>query len=335
QIVSSPVAAAVTIALIYMFGIAGGAAAISVASLATLGVHLWFIREFRPRPTAASIDYRARIIENLKTGSGFAINGIYLTGTGWLTLYLLRHYYGDQGLHQIGMFGAASMLANFYVGIVISALATEFYPALTALADKRDEMRTMLNRQAVMAMDIGASGALFGLTFAPLALTLLYSSQFSDATEVLRLLFVATGIRFAAFPLGYTIMAAGKSKLFATCELAMGGVTLVTAVLGIHFFGLLGVGYAQIAANLIQVVFLLVVCSKIGITWNRHSAITATVASVFVAATLLLVLLYTGPYAWAPPLVIALGYSSLALNRVRRGLGISLASILARFGVRR
>ncbi|RYD48800.1 MAG: hypothetical protein EOP85_02845 [Verrucomicrobiaceae bacterium] len=204
QIVSSPVAATVTILLIYLFGIAGGAAAISVASVATLGVHLWFIREFKPRHTAAKIDYRSRVIENLKTGSGFAINGIYLTGTGWLTLYLLRQHYGDQGLHQIGMYGAASMLANFYVGIIISALATEFYPSLTAAAGQPAEMRKLLNHQAVMALDIGTTAALFGMTFAPLMLALLYSKQFTDASEILRLLFVGTAIRFAAFPLGFT-----------------------------------------------------------------------------------------------------------------------------------
>lgn len=334
QVVSSPVAAGITVALIYFFGIAGGAAALSAASVGTLAVHLWFIREFKPSAPQGHIDYRTRVWNNLKTGSGFAINGTWLCGSGWLNLYLLRYYYGDSGLHYVGMFGAASMLAGFYVGIIISALATEFYPSLTAAADQPEEMRKLLNHQAVMALDVGTAAALFGMTFAPLMLTLLYSTQFSDASEILRLLFVGTAIRFAAFPLGFTMLALGKSKLFAMCELAMGALTLLSSVVAIHYFGILGVGYAQIAANSVQVLFLLIACHKLGITWNRHTGTVGTVSAIFLISTLFLILQSPDSRSWPVPLLISMCYLLLALNRIRKCSGVSLQMIRDRLSTR-
>lgn len=327
QVVSSPVAAGVTIASIYLFGTAGGAAALSLVSLTTLVVHVCFMREFKPRAPRLPIDYRTRVRDNLRTGSGFAVNGIWLCGSGWLNLYLLRHYYGDAGLHYIGMYGAASMLAGFYVGIIISALATEFYPSLTAAAEQPAEMRKLLNHQAVMALDIGTTAALFGMTFSPLMLTLLYSTQFTDASEILRLLFLGTAIRFAAFPLGFTMLALGKSKLFAMCELGMGALTLLSSVVAIHYFGLLGVGYAQIGANTVQVIFLLVTCHKLGVTWNRHTTTVGMVSAVFLVSTLFLILRSPEPRFWPLPLLISMCYLLLAANRIRKGSGISVRMI--------
>lgn len=331
QIVSSPVAAVATIALIYFFGLAGGAAALSLASLTTLVVHVWFMREFKPPAPRHPIDYWTHVRNNLKTGSGFAVNAIWLCGSGWLNLYLLRHHYGNEGLHYIGMYGAASMLAGFYVGIIISALATEFYPSLTAAAEQPVEMRKLLNHQAVMALDIGTTAGLFGMTFAPLMLTLLYSTQFADATEILRLLFLGTAIRFAAFPLGFTILALGKSKLFALCELGMGAMTLLSSVVAIHYFGILGVGYAQIGSNTIQAIFLFIICRKLGITWNRHTGVIGVVSAVFLIFTLFLILRSPDARSWHLPLLISMSYLLLTVNRIRKGSGISIQMIRDRF----
>lgn len=332
QLVTSPVAAVLTVLLIFLYGSAGGIAALAVSSLSSLAIHYKFVKKWRPTESIQEpIQYTAIIRSNLRDGSGFAINGLWLTASGWINLLLIRHYYGEQGTLHVGMYSAASMLANFYVGIIISALATEFYPSLTAEAGNPEKMRSLLNRQAVLALDAGVFASQALIIASPLALLVLYSSEFTEAADLMRLLLCGTAIRFAAFPLGFAILALGRTRLFALCEIAMGITTITLACIGVSYYGLMGLGVAFITANFLQAAGLWLLTRKLKMTWD-HSTLRAVIGAMLSLTLVMGISLFEKSiYGILIASAIVASYGWVAARRIQRSSGLTLTSILQKF----
>ena len=139
QIIACLAGTVLTVALVAMMGELGGILALLPVTVGSLLIHHHFLKRYRPR--IATPRQFNQIVESrklLKLGSGFAINGIWLVASGWLNLLFIQSYYGnDEGVMQVGLYGAASTLANFYIGILISSMATEFFPSLIQAANNR------------------------------------------------------------------------------------------------------------------------------------------------------------------------------------------------------
>ncbi len=332
QLVASPVGAVISMLLVLAYGMEGAVTALAATSLSSLLIHCWFLRVWRPSSAiVAPANYRAIVRSNLRDGLGFAINGIWLVASGWINLFLIRNYYGAEGVHQVGIYSAASTLASFYVGIVISALATEFFPSLTAEAKAPVKMNLLLNRQAVLALDAGVVASLILIVLSPLALWILYSPEFQSAANIMRVILVGTAIRFAAFPLGFTLLALGKARLFALCEIAMGITTISLSVLLTQLYGLMGLGAAIVTANFIQVSGLWLITRKLGMSWDKTTTMAALGALLSVALVTGTSLLLGGALGYAIGGIITLIYTFVALSRIKRSSGINLSTILERF----
>lgn len=335
QLVTSPVAAALTVLLIFLYGAEGGIAALAITSLSSLGIHYWFVKTWRPtEPILTPIHYAATVRANLRDGMGFAINGLWLTASGWINLLLIRNYYGEQGVLHVGMYSAASMLANFYVSIIISALGTEFYPSLTAEASYPQKMRTLLNRQAVLALDAGVFASIALIAAAPLVLSLLYSAKFSAAADLMRLLLCGTAIRFAAFPLGFAILALGRTRLFALCELIMGITTIILSCIGASLYGLIGLGVAFITANLLQAAGLWLVTRRLDMSWDATTGRAVVGAIVTLALVLTLSFQTKSVAGYLTSSIVVLIYGLVAARRIQRSSGLTFSAVLRKLGIK-
>ena len=329
QLVASPIGALTSVLLVVLYGTEGAVAALVATSLTSLIIHFWFLRTLRPTaPISAPIDYRTVIRSNLRDGSGFAINGLWLVASGWINLILIRNYYGADGMIHVGMYSAASMLANFYVGIVISALATEFFPSLTAESRNPEKMNLLLNRQAVLALDAGVVASLILIVLAPLALRLLYSSQFYEAADIMRVILVGTAIRFASFPLGFTLLAMGKARLFAICEILMGVTTIGLSMLMINLFGLMGLGAAIVIANFIQATGLWLLTRKLGMSWDHKTLMAMSGALLAVTLVLSATLFLHGSAGYLIAGTATIVYAWVAASRVKRSMGVTFQSVM-------
>jgi O-antigen/teichoic acid export membrane protein len=336
QLITSPVAACLTVLLISVHGVEGGIAALAITSISSLGIHCWFVRNWRPtEPLPRNVHYKEIIWGNLRDGSGFAINGLWLTASSWINLLLIRHYYGEQGTLHVGMYSAAAMLANFYVSIIISALATEFYPSLTAEAADPQKMRSMLNRQAVLALDAGVLATLVLIVAAPIALLVLYSSEFTAAADLMRLLLCGTAIRFSAFPLGFAILALGHTRLFALCEVAMGVVTITLSCIGVTFYGLMGLGVAFITANFLQAAGLWLLTRRLNMSWDSVTNIAVIGAGVALALVVAISFSSTSIYGIIAAFAVVAIYGVVAAKRIQSNTGITFTSIIHKISRRK
>lgn len=333
QIIASIAGTILTVALVAAMGKIGAIAALLPVAIVSLLIHHHFLRRYRPKiETPRQFNQLAESRKLLKLGSGFAINGIWLVASGWLNLLFIKSYYGHaDGVLQVGLYGAASMLANFYISILISSMATEFFPSLIQAAHDRPAMNRLLNQQTLLAICIGVPVSLVLLIFSPWVLSLLYTREFSAGSGLMRWMLAGMAIRFAACPLGYTLLAVGSPRLIALSELAMGTVMIGTSYVMLQMFGLTGLGMALVLTNSLYLAGILGVMRRFGVGWKASTAIFVIETFAVIGACLAASILMPGLQGVLVCAGITACYIAHLAVLIRRESGIGFAQFIGKF----
>ncbi|QTN32165.1 oligosaccharide flippase family protein [Akkermansiaceae bacterium] len=330
QIIASFVGAILNIILVSLMGVAGGVAALLPLAVVSLIVHHSFLKRYRPVVSPPLEPVTAHhSVDLLKLGSGFAVNGIWLTASGWLNLFFITRYYGTaEGSHQVGLYGAAATMSNLYIGILVSAMATEFYPALVQAARDRSHLKRLLNQQTVLAMSVGMPATLGLLALAPIVLQLLYSNEFVEGAEIMRWMLAAMAVRFASCPLGYTLFATSSPRVIMISELAMGAVMITSSFLLLQVFGVIGIGIALLATNLLYLFGVVIIMHRRGVHWTLHTSALLLESAIVLGVCLSVSLLIPGWHGITICALVITAYSAHLLILIQKESGIDLALIL-------
>ncbi len=332
QIIASLSGAILNVLLVSLLGVIGGVVALLPLAIISLTVHHAFLK--RHRPTGLSMTLPATLGDSrklLKLGSGFAINGIWLAASGWLNLFFIGQFYGvAQGAHQIGLYGAAATMSNLYIGILISAMATEFYPGLVQAAQDRGALNRLLNQQTMLALTIGVPATMGMVVLAPCILGLMYSREFLPGTEIMRWMLAGMAIRFASCPLGFALLAIGSPRMIVASELAMGAAMILSSYLLLQVYGLVGIGIALAAVNLIYLVGVVWVTSRMGVHWSARTfwlLVETFLVLALCLTTSLLLPLWQGILVGG---ILISGYFTHLLLILRIDSGITLTFLIAK-----
>lgn len=162
---------------------------------------------------------------------GFAFMVAGLAGTaGQLLVRLLVQ--NELGVEALGHFQAAWAISMTYIGFVLSAMGTDYFPRLAAVINDPAAVNRLVNEQLEVALLLAAPVLLGMLGMAPWVIDLLYSNQFGEAVEVLRLQVLGDVLKIASWPLGFILVASGAGKTYMATEwLVMGMFAALTYVL--------------------------------------------------------------------------------------------------------
>jgi O-antigen/teichoic acid export membrane protein len=231
-----------SVPLYFFFGINGIAPAMVVASVISYIVAYSYGRKI----------FISRIKSSwetiLREGKGMMIMGFVLTVNGFVLMgssYLIRIFIGQTGgIADVGLYSAGFAIINSYVGMVFTAMVTDYYPRLAALASDNVQFNKTVNQQAEITLLILGPIILVFIIFIKIFVILLLSNQFVAVTGML--LWAMLGILFkaASWPLGFIFISKGDSKVALISELLANGYMLLLNMLGYYFFGIDGLGVA-------------------------------------------------------------------------------------------
>ncbi|WP_291931483.1 O-antigen translocase [Limnohabitans sp.] len=181
------------------------------------------------------------------------------------------------GLDALGLYQAASAISITYIGIVLTAMGTDYYPRLTAVIKLHTVANKMVNYQTEVALIIASPVLLAMMGLAPWVIELLYASSFNEAANVLRWQVLGDVIKVLCWPLGFIILAAGDGRLFMVSEIIAAGVFIILSWFGITIFGIKGTGIAFFGMYMVYLpIVYLIAKSKTGFSWSslvrRHLA---------------------------------------------------------------
>lgn len=227
-----------SIPIIYFFREDGIVPAlIGVAALSLL-TSWWYSRQVQvqvPAMTVAQIKTEAGAL--LKLGFAFMASGLMVMGAAYAIRLMVRQ---EIGLDAAGLYQSAWTLGGLYVGFILHAMGSDFYPRLTAVSENNEECNRLVNEQALIGLLLAGPGVIATLTFAPVVIAVFYSSKFSPAADLLRWICMGMTLRVVAWPMGYIVLAKGAQKIFFWTEVAATVVHVGLAFLLLRPFGLAG-----------------------------------------------------------------------------------------------
>jgi enterobacterial common antigen flippase len=242
----------------------------------------------------------------LKLGFAFMSSGLMMTGAAYLVrIFIVRNV----GFDAAGLYQAAWALGGVYVGFILQAMGTDFYPRLTAIVNDKSECNRIVNEQAHVSLLLAGPGIIATLTLAPLVIFLFYSSKFEGAVELLRWLCLGMTLRVISWPMGFIIVAKNAQKLFFFSELAWTVVYLGLAWICVATFSLNGVGIAFFGSYIFHVLMIYFIVRQLtGFRWS-----TANIQTSFFYLALIAVV-FSSFYVFPSLLTIGIGILATVLS---------------------
>lgn len=309
-----------SIPLVYFWGELGIAPYLVMVSAMGILISWWYARKVSvPRIYMPWSEIVPEAYGLLRLGTVFMTTGLMTMGT----MYCIRVLVVRQlGLDAAGLFQASNAIASLYVGFILSAMGTDFFPRLTAVADDDDACNRMVNEQAEVSLLLAAPGILATLTFAPYVIELFYSPRFAPAMDILRWQILGILLRVSCWPLGFVLMAKGRGKLFFCTELSCNIVHIGLVLILLDYFGLPGTGMAFFGLyGFCWVLIFIVVRRLSGFRWSASNLRFGALTTMAVTAVYLC--LYLLPTIWSTLIgtLITLAIGVYFLNALRVAVG--------------
>lgn len=231
---------------VWLWGRDGLVALILVAPAATflLG-HLYVARLGPPPGTRATFRHMARDWRKMASlGFAFMISAL-ITTLGHLAVRTLVQR--ELGTDALGQFQAAWAIGATYLGFVLGAMGTDYYPRLAAAINDPVTARRLVNEQTEVGLLLCAPVLLAMLGMAPWVIQLLYTTEFAPAVDVLRWQLLGDLLKVMSWPLGLILVAAGAGRMVLITETAAIAVFILGTFIALPLIGVQATGVAFLA----------------------------------------------------------------------------------------
>lgn len=188
------------------------------------------------------------------------------------------------GLGAVGHFQAAWTITSLYAGFILSALAAEYFPRISARNFSNHAMNQSVDFQIRVTLLLAGPALLVTILIAPTVLTLLYSSDFSAGVTLLRLQLVGDVLKIVSWVIAFLLLAKRASRAYLIGELAFNSVYVTAAFTIPGDATLMSLGYAYMLAYGAYLFILLILCRQLsGLRLSRNS--WSVIGMISIAAT--------------------------------------------------
>lgn len=249
-----------TIPLYYIWGINGIVPALLISSFVALIISMYFNKKDKIE------DIVVTKTRTFAEGKLMLKMGFMISMSGFITLgcsYIVRLYISNSGgIVDVGYYNAGFTIINTYVGIVFTAMGTDYYPRLSSAANNIEQRNKLINHQAEIALLILGPVIIIFIIFMKLIVGILYSNQFLSINDML--VWAAFGMLFKAvsWAIAFLFLAKGTSKLFFWNELITNIYLVVFNVIGYKYWGLTGLGFSFMLVYFIYMIQVYFIANK-------------------------------------------------------------------------
>lgn len=309
---------AISIPVVYALGERGVVPSLVIVAAVVFVVSRWYGQQAMLEPVRVSFSETiAESAQLLKLGVAFMVSGLLSIGAAYaVRIIVLR----SSGVEAAGMYQAAWALGGLYIGFILQAMGSDFYPRLTAVASDNEACNRVVNEQALISLLLAGPGMIATMTLAPLVIVTFYSSAFAPAVDILRWLCLGMMLRVVSWPLGFVIIAKGERALMVAGEVAAAVVHVGAAWFLVSHYGLPGAGAAFFLLYLWHAFLMYVVARRVSeFHWSARNIqvgllFLPLIALVFAAA-------YVLPFWWAMGVgLVATTFSAVYSLRMLVGL---------------
>lgn len=279
SIIGSVNGTVLSVPVLYFWGEAGIVYSMIMVSVASFVTNWFFARQIPISSCRLRVrETIALSVSILKIGIPIMLSGV----TSSLAAYIIRMILiRDFGLDGAGYWTAAFTFSGALVSFILGAMSADYYPRLSAVSSNAKEVENVLNVQTEIALLLAVPAMFATCAFAQIGIPLLYDNRFGAAVPILQWSVLGMLGRLVGWPLGYVLLAKGKSGIFFFTEL----VSSIWYVACIYFcsrcFGLTGTGVAYMLCYLLYVPLMVITIRQLGVrAWNLRIVVILSVGLI-------------------------------------------------------
>lgn len=250
NMISSVVSLVITLPLYFLYGSKGIVPAIIIMSCATLVITHIFYQKLNLRlPVVTNKETFQKGKAMLKLGFFLSLGGLISTGCAYLVRIFITRV---GGIENVGLYNAGFGIINSYVGIIFTAMATDYYPRLAGAINDKPKYVSIVNQQGNVALLILGPILTIFIVFINIAVILLYSKDFLVINTMMQYAIIGVFFKTASWLMGFIILAKGSTKLFFWCELIANFYLTVLNCIGFYYWGIEGLGISFLIGYIIH-----------------------------------------------------------------------------------
>ncbi|NSW45999.1 MAG: oligosaccharide flippase family protein [Bacteroidales bacterium] len=287
----------ISIPMYYLWNIKAIVPAIIISSCIALFFSWYFSHKIKFEPAKVSK------VRTIAEGKNMLFMGFMISLSSLITIgvgYLVRIFISRTGgVEQVGLYTAGFAIIITYVGLIFNAMATDYYPRLSAVAHSNELSKKAMNEQAEIAILIIAPIIMIFLVFIKWLIILLYSTHFIAVNAMIH--WAALGMLFkaASWSIAFILLAKSASKLFFWNELLANVYMLLFNIIGYRLGGLEGLGISFMLVYFVYLIQVFVLANvKYSFSFNKDF-IRIFVIQLFLAFICFLIMkLMAMPYSY-------------------------------------
>ena len=261
NLIGSFVGLLITVPLYYYYGIDGIVPVIIVGSITSF-ILTWAYSNKIKLPiiklTRSDIVFSSK--EMLNMGFMISLSGLLTT----IVAYIIKVYISSIGsVEDVGLYTAGFAIITTYVGLIFTAMGTDYYPRLSAVANDNLEMKKTVNQQAEISILILGPILIGFIVFIKYIVIILYSSKFVGITSMVHWAALGMFFRAIGWSLGFIFLAKGNSKLFFINESIANIYFLSLNIAGYYLYGITGLGLSFLIGYIIYSLHIYLVSFKV------------------------------------------------------------------------
>mgnify|MGYP003294267614 CR=1 FL=1 len=250
----------ITVPLYYLFGVDGIVPTMVLNAGASFVIAWIYARKVKLEPVEVTPKETFAEGKNMMTmGLAMSLSGILGMGVA----FALRSYIRSiGGTEEVGLYQAGFAIITSYVGLVFSAIGTDYYPRLAAVNKDNQKCKEIICQQGEIGVLILAPMLTICIVFMPILIKILYADSFLAANVFILWCCLGMMFRMASWVISFVFVAKSESKLFIINEFSANTYNLVLSIICYKLWGLTGLGIAFAAEYLVYFVQVFVIAYK-------------------------------------------------------------------------
>lgn len=301
----------------YFYGIEGVVPAIILTALGNYLVSLYF--RSKVKFAEANISWS----ETFSLGKPMVQLGLSLTFINLMATaiaFILSAFISKTGnLSDLGLYNAGQAIVEGYVGMVFTAMATDYFPRLSGVISDDSKWKQLVNEQAELVIIILSIVLVLLISTIPFLIRILLSEEFLASQDFILWAVLSIPLKGLVWVTGFVMLAKGNNKLFIVVEVITNIILLGLNLLCYNFYGLTGLGISMIISYFIfAIIMVAVLKSKYNFNFS-NDVIMLTLKGLLALSLCLGSIFYLGYpkayFAQAVIVVITISYSLYELNK--------------------
>lgn len=301
----------VTIPMYYLWGIDGVLPAILAFGLTAMILTVAFGNEAERFQLVFTKEELRKGHKALSVGFNFVMCSII----GHAALLCIQAYLNNHAsLKTVGFYNAGYTLTMTYVGLVLAAMETDYFPRLSGVISNIKERTDILLKQQDVTIILVTPMLAAMIVALPLITPLLLSAKFACIVPMAQIATIGMLFRAIYLPNAYMSLAAGDNKTFLLIN-TFGAVDSLLVLVGYETYGLFGTGMALTVQNLLDMILVLGISRwKYGVRFTTRRIMDIALFTLFLSGTYAICLYTDGWLYWvcgASVTLICLAHSIL------------------------